>query len=79
MNDHSKKRWPVGDLGPDEHTRLCPDCEGAVRRRDEWAGCCPHCGRTLLSLAWRMSRQSTGSSVEKGGDFLSRVEIAERR
>jgi hypothetical protein len=51
MSDQGKQRWPPVDLGPDEHTRLCPDCEGAILRRDEWAGRCPHCRRLLLSLA----------------------------
>ena len=77
VSDQNAQRLPVGDLGPNEPTRLCPDCRGVIHRCDEWAGCCPHCGRPLLSLVWRLASQLTGSSAEK--ESALELGVAERR
>ena len=68
MSDQSK-RQPAGDLGPDEPTRRCPDCQGVIRRRDELARRCPGCGSVLVSLAWlpRPGGEGQLGRLRKGG------------
>jgi hypothetical protein len=71
MNDQSKQHWPVGDLGPDEYTRLCPDCRGEIHRRDEWAGHCPSCERPLLSLVCDREEVVISNLHDKSGEDCS--------
>ncbi len=67
----NKQRWPVGDLGPDEPTRLCPDCRGIIRRRDEWIGRCPGCGRPLLSLVCNRKGVVVPNLYDESGEDCS--------
>ncbi len=71
MNDQSEQHWPASDRGPDERTRLCLDCGGGIRRRDEWVGRCPGCKRPLLSLTCDRKGVVVSNLCEKSGEDCS--------
>lgn len=71
MSNQNEQPWPISDLGPDEPTRLCPDCRGVIRRRDEWVGRCPGCGRPLLSLACNRKGVVVSNLYKKNGEDCS--------